>query len=144
VAGQSFAGANVSGFFFVSMQVLDHSGQPISQISQSTQGARHVVTVENISGLTQNALVKVMLPHKRRRIEFLDPASNLAIDQWSESAMGIPVFSKVDVERPLQRNSGSNHPSEPIRCVDVQDAQGAMAWSPGTTGVPFQITIDAA
>jgi hypothetical protein len=140
VPAKSFAGANVSGLFFVSMNVLDQQGQRLPQISQSTHGARHVVSVENYSTLSQNAWVVASLPHGTSRIEFVDSAGQAAA-RWDKQAMNIPTGTTVDLECPLRRNNGSNHPNEPIQCDDVQDAQGSLAWASGTKGVPFTITI---
>jgi hypothetical protein len=141
VAAVAFASANVSGLFFVSMDVVDHNGVHLPQITRNTQDARHVIVVENYSGLTQNAKVCASLPHGMRRIEFVPVKT--ATDSWSYAINGIPDSQKVRFECRLRRNNGSSDPVEPIRCDDVQDALGSLAFRPGSSGVPFFMHIAA-
>jgi hypothetical protein len=141
--GDCVAKQNVSGKFFVSMEVLDHLGRPITRISTATKGARHVVHVENISGLPCNARVKARLPNGTLRIEFVD-ASGSAVADWDKSQYSIPKFATRDLECALRRNTGSSHSKEPIQVDDVMDGRGTLGWNSATSGVPIQISIDAA
>jgi hypothetical protein len=141
VATRIFASANVSGLFFVSMEIQDHLGRPLSNISARTQGARHVVRVENVSSLTQNARVFASLPNGKRRIEFVGRAG--AIDTWNDVRNNIASGAIVDLDFPLRRNSGPHSPAEPIQIDDVQDSVGTLVGNPATCGVPFTMTIAA-
>jgi hypothetical protein len=123
------------------MEVLDHHGRPLSQISTRTHGARHVVHVENLSSLTEDAKVFASLPNRKRHIEFVDPAGTH--DKWNDVRNSIAPGAIVDLEFSLRRNGGSSSLAEPIQCDDVQDKVGTLAWSSGTSGVPFTMKIAA-
>jgi len=137
------AKTNVSGMFYVSMEVLDSLGRPVTSISKRTPGARHVVRVENISRLARDARVLARLPNGMTRIEFID-ASGTACDSWDKAVTNIPKGATRDLECDVRRNSGSTHTAEPIQCDDVMEGRGALGWKPASSGVPIQITIAVA
>jgi hypothetical protein len=134
--------ANVAGLFHVSMEVLDHSGTCLTQITIRTRGARHVVHVENISTLTRDARVVAVLPHGTTRLEFV--VSGAVQTQWDKHVLRIPSGKKRDLECDLRRNTGSAHRNEPLQCDQVYDKRSSLPWTSLTPGVPFQMTIDAA
>jgi hypothetical protein len=123
------------------MDVEDRSGKSLSQIDVRTSNARHVIRVENISSLTQNTQVFAKLPNLTNHIEFVDGGT--VTDNWNEARYNIASGTIVTCNRPVQRNTGPNNPAEPIQCDDVQDSVGSLAWSSGTSGVPFSMTIAA-
>ena len=133
--------ANVSGLFHVSMEVLDNSGTPLAQITTTTPGARHVVHIENISTLTRDARVVALLPHGTARIEFVVSGASQA--RWRKQVSRIPSGQTRDLECDLRRNTGAARRNEPLQCDQVHDRRGSLNWRSLTSGLPFQMTIDA-
>lgn len=123
------------------MDVIDLLGNSLPDISASTKNAQHLVRVENISTLKQNAKVFLKLPNSTLRLEFVEQAT--VSDAWSEARNDIASGSEVDFVREMRRTGGPNHTAEPIECVDVEDSMGTLAWSSGSCGVPFSMTIPA-
>jgi hypothetical protein len=132
---------NVSGLFYVSMEVLDAAGAVLTQIDAGVAVARHVVHVENISTLPRDARVNASLPHGTAHIEFVISAA--AKPKWKRSVSRIPSGQTRDLECDLRRNSGAAHKNEPIQCDEVFEKRGRLSWRNLPSGVPFQITIDA-
>jgi hypothetical protein len=121
------------------MDVIDLAGKSLPDISASTKDARHLVRVENISTLKQNAKVSAKLPNGTLRLEFVEHGS--VSDNWSDFRNNIPSTTEVDFVREIRRTGGPNYSAEPIECVDVEDSMGSLAWSSGSSGVPFSMTI---
>jgi hypothetical protein len=124
------------------MDVIDQGGKPLQQITRHTRNARHIVSVENFSGLTQNARVTVKLPNLKLRLEYITPAAGGA-DGWIDFRSGIASGTTVDFVHRLRRTGGPNNPTEPIECADVEDSLGTLKFNAATCGVPFSMTIDA-
>jgi hypothetical protein len=123
------------------MDVVDLNGNSLSAISHSTNDAQHLVRVENISTLKQNAKVSVRLPNGTYRLEFIVQGSGA--DEWSDSQSNIASTTVVDFACEIRRTQGPKNLAEPISCVDVEDSIGTLAWSSGSSGVPFSMTIPA-
>ena len=116
MGGSVTKASNVSGVFYVTMSVEDHSSALLSQIATSTSNARHVIRVENISSLTQNAKVIASLPNGTRSIQFTDPGGGV-VANWDETRHNIPSGAIVICDRPLTRNGGPKNAAEPIRAM---------------------------
>jgi hypothetical protein len=132
---------NVSGLFYVDMEVLDVTGGVLNQIAAGDIGVRHVVHVENISTMPRDARVISTLPHGTTHIEFL--ISGVAKSKWDRSVARIPSGQKRDLDCDLRRNNGPINRNEPIQCDEVFEKRGQQSWKKLTAGVPFQVTIDA-
>lgn len=132
--------ANVAGFFHVSMDVLDNSGTPLTQINARTAGARHAVHVENISTTSRDARVVASLPSGRACIEFV--VAGAPQPQWNQTTLKIPNGQTRDIECDLRRSAGPARKNEPIQCDEICERRGTLKWKRLSGGVPFQITID--
>ncbi|WP_316172498.1 MULTISPECIES: hypothetical protein [unclassified Bradyrhizobium] len=135
------ATSNVSGLFYVIMDVKDSTGSSVSSIPGGTPPIKHVISVENISALSQNVKVKASLPNSTRSIEFVDGSGTY--DQWSDSRVSVASGVTVTLDFELRRNGGPKNSAEPIQCDDVEDSIGSLASSSATCGVPFSMTIAA-
>lgn len=132
---------NVSGLFFIGMEVVDQSGKPVASINATTSGARHVVSIENISTLPRNVRVVAVLPQGLTRIAFTIDGGY--VDRWQKEMIHIPDGQIRTLECDLVRTRGPNATGEPIQCDEVYDQRGTLQWKKLTKGLPFQITIDA-
>ncbi|MGJ5134371.1 hypothetical protein [Bradyrhizobium oligotrophicum] len=140
MAAAGFAKANVSGFFFVSMWVVDDQGAQTPYIS-GRMNARHVVKVENITSLDYDAKVSASLPHGMRRLEFVQNGN--VSSSWKQEIRDIPAFDAVEFECDIRHSSQATpHKIEPIRCDDVADSRGSQPYMPGRYGTPFQMQIE--
>jgi hypothetical protein len=132
--------ANVSGFFYLSMEVLDNSGASLTTVSAGTGTAFHTVHIQNISTLPRDARVVCVLPNGTRRIEFV--VAGTAQDRWDNSTLRIPKSVTRDLACDLRKNTGPASGNEPIQCDEVYEKRGTLPWTRLTAGVPFQMTIN--
>lgn len=123
------------------MEVLDNSGRVLTQIDAGTQGARHLVHVENISTLPRDTRVVALLPHGTAHVEFA--VAGAARTHWDHHVLRIPSGQTRDMECYLRRNTGPARMNEPIQCDRVYDRRGSLPWRELTSGLPFQMTINA-
>jgi hypothetical protein len=131
--------ANVVGLFFVDPDVVDVSGSHIPQIDITTPRPRHVVSIENISGVARSARVFSSLPHGMVRIEFLKNGVSQA--NWDDQVFNIPMGAKRQLGCDLRRNGGPAGVNEPLQTDRVDTTQGTLPPVTLRQGLPIQHLI---
>jgi hypothetical protein len=126
--------ADVSGLFFIDMGVLDGSGKSILQLDASTANPRHVIWIENISGVTQSAWVYASLPNRTLRIEFVK--NGIAQTNWDDRVLNIPGGAQRELGCDLRRNGGPPGNNEPLQCDRIDKTQGSLPWIRLWRGLP--------
>jgi hypothetical protein len=126
--------ANVSGLFFVDMDVLDGVGNSIFQLDASTPNPRHVIWIENISGATQSAWVYASLSNQTLRIEFVK--NGVAHANWDDQVLNIPSGARRELGCNLRRNGGPPGYNEPLQCDRIDKTQGTLPWIRLWRGLP--------
>src|ERR1700747_1556896 len=116
--------ADVSGLFFIYMDVVDPVCQSVKQLDGSTANPRHVIWIENISGTTQSARVYATLPNRTLRIEFVINGGAQA--QWNDDVLNIPAGARRELGCSLRRNGGPAGNNEPLQCERIDKTQGSL------------------
>jgi hypothetical protein len=136
----------VNGLFSMYMDVLDKSGNSVTNLTSTTPEPTHVIYVENISGRTRSVKFVNTLPNGTTWMEFTGP--RVTPGRWEDTIPNIPHAKTRQCRRAILHKAGPAQ-DEPIQCDEVEQTLGAppapgsiRGWKKETNNIPFDHEID--